>query len=345
MNPETTSELVPSGGNPGETLRAAREARGISLQTVAGQLNLTVSKLQWLEAGEFDKLPGHTFARGYLRNYARLMGMDPNRIALAFDQYTGTNAAGAEVHALGRIDEPSRVSQTLLRLFSLVLLLGLAAFVFYWWQERSSGAPTASAPVPAHIEVEGADGELQYHPLVELEDEAVAAASVPPLESVAPGEATGDVAMPAAEQPGTEAPVAQAPATQSPGSTATQTPTAPTAPVANAPVASAAPAPVAEAPAASAPAASDAATLALPAGHGQVEVSFSDTCWVQVTDADGKVLVGGLRRKGETVSVSGKAPLELRLGVARAATVRYNGQPVDVAPYTTQETARVPLGR
>ena len=56
----------------GETLRAARENRGWSLQDVASQLNLTRQMLGDLETGDFGELP-HTFARGYLRAYALLL--------------------------------------------------------------------------------------------------------------------------------------------------------------------------------------------------------------------------------------------------------------------------------
>ena len=62
--------------NPGETLRQARESKDWSLPEVALRLNLTVTSLTHLEAGDFDKLPGHTFARGYVRAYAKLLGMD-----------------------------------------------------------------------------------------------------------------------------------------------------------------------------------------------------------------------------------------------------------------------------
>lgn len=62
--------------NPGETLRQARESNGWSLAEVALKLNLTVTSLSNLESGAFDKLPGHTFARGYIRAYAKLLGMD-----------------------------------------------------------------------------------------------------------------------------------------------------------------------------------------------------------------------------------------------------------------------------
>jgi cytoskeleton protein RodZ len=83
----------------------------------------------------------------------------------------------------------------------------------------------------------------------------------------------------------------------------------------------------------------------VPAGNGQVQVRFVADCWTQVTDGAGKVLTSGLKRKGETLNVNGKPPLTLRLGFARGAQVTYNGQSVDVAPFTNGETARLKLGQ
>jgi len=90
--------------NPGETLRQARESNGWSLAQVALKLNLTVASLSNLEAGAFDKLPGHTFARGYIRAYAKLLDMDQTVLVQQFDQYTGSDAQGSNVHSLGRIE-------------------------------------------------------------------------------------------------------------------------------------------------------------------------------------------------------------------------------------------------
>ena len=81
------------------------------------------------------------------------------------------------------------------------------------------------------------------------------------------------------------------------------------------------------------------------AGQGQVQLQFTADCWTQVTDGSGKVLVSGLKRKGENVTVSGKPPFAVRLGFARGAQVSYNGQVVDVAPFTSGETARLKLGQ
>ncbi|PTU75264.1 helix-turn-helix domain-containing protein [Pseudomonas mangrovi] len=325
MKQESLESVMPRA-NPGDSLREGREARGLSVAEAAVQLNLSVARLQQLEAGEFDKLPGHTFARGYVRSYARLLGLDPNRIVLEFDQFTGTDAAGSEVHALGQIEQPVRVAHSLLRLLSFVLLLALAGLGFYWWQERSTAPTDPLGQAPVHIEVEGADGRLQLHPLTELEDEALLAAEVDPLpmDSEALPVDAQPVAPPASDSaPAASAQIqAQAPAASSQAQASTVTP---------APEAAASAAPAVQAEAA--------------AGQGTVEVVFSDTCWVQVKDADGKILAGGLKRKGESLRVVGKAPLELRLGVARAASVSYNGSPVDIAPFTSNETARLSLGQ
>jgi cytoskeleton protein RodZ len=324
--------------NPGETLRQARESRNWSLPDVALRLNLTSTSLGYVEAGDFDKLPGHTFARGYIRAYAKLMGLDQAELVSQFDQYTGTDGKGSNVHALGRIEEPVRLSHNILRIVSLLLLVALIGGGFVWWQDQATlrGKEPTSLGME-HVEVESADGTTQIHPLDEPEDQAVAesqnSTTAPlPLNNAEPG------------APATTAPVAPSPSTSAPA-TATApahgtvaTPAAPVAP------AHTAPAPTATVPAqAPAPAATE--TAPTPAGFGQVQIQFNADCWFQVTDANGKVLTSGLKRSGDSINVSGKPPLAVRLGVARAAQVSYNGQPVDVAPFTSGQTARMKLGQ
>ncbi|MFN1267347.1 RodZ domain-containing protein [Pseudomonas lundensis] len=322
--------------NPGETLRQARENNGWTLAEVALKLNLTVSSLSNLEAGAFDKLPGHTFARGYIRAYAKLLGMDQAALVHEFDVYTGTDSTGSSVHSLGRIEEPVRVSHTILRIVSLLLLLAVIGGGFLWWQDQTSmRAKDLVGLTPEHVEVEGADGTTQIHPLDEPEDQAVAEAKTEG-DAAVPAEPAGDqTGATALALPGVpEAPVAVAPAPATPAPAAQTAPTPTPTPVTPvAPASAAAPAaPVTEA----APAV---------AGAGKVGVQYTADCWTQVTDANGKVLFGGLKRKGENLEVSGKPPLSLRLGYARGAQVTYNGQAVDVAPFTSGETARLKLGQ
>ncbi|MVW89490.1 helix-turn-helix domain-containing protein [Pseudomonas sp. PB101] len=325
--------------NPGETLRQARESNGWSLAEVALKLNLTTTSLSNLEAGAFDKLPGHTFARGYIRAYAKLLGMDQAVLVQQFDQSTGTDSQGSSVHSLGRIEEPVRVSHTILRIVSLLLLVAVIGGGFVWWQDQTSmRTKDLIGLAPEHVEVEGADGTTQIHPLDEPEDQAVVegqtegstALALPQAET--PAEAPAEVQATAPVTPAT--PVAPAAPAHNAAPVTPAAP-APAAPVVPAPVVTAPVAPVAPAPAATAPV----------AGQGQVQVQFTADCWTQVTDGGGKVLFSGLKRKGDSLAVNGKPPFAVRLGFARGAQVSYNGQPVDVAPFTSGETARLKLGQ
>jgi len=306
-------------------LRQARESNGWSLAEVALKLNLTATSLANLEAGAFDKLPGHTFARGYIRAYAKLLGIDQAVLVQEFDQFTGTDSQGSNVHGLGRIEEPVRVSHTILRIVSLLLLIAVIGGGFVWWQDQTTQrAKDLTSNAMEHVEVESADGTTQIHPLDEPEDQAVAEGQAAPQ------------APATAEQPATEANPAPA-AVPAPAAPAT-----PAAPVAHAPAAPVqTPAPAAPA----APAVSAPTTPALIAGDGHIQITFIADCWTQVTDGNGKVLFSGLKRKGDTLDQGGKPPLTLRLGFARGAQVAYNGQPVDVAPFTSGETARLKLGQ
>jgi cytoskeleton protein RodZ len=320
-------------------LRQARESNGWSLAEVALKLNLTTTSLSNLEAGAFDKLPGHTFARGYIRTYAKLLGMDQAVLVQQFDQSTGTDSQGSSVHSLGRIEEPVRVSHTILRIVSLLLLIAVIGGGFVWWQDQTSmRTKDLIGLVPEHVEVEGADGTTQIHPLDEPEDQAV-------VEGQTEGGTV--LVLPQADTPAEVPADAQATAPAVPAAPAT--PAAPAhnpAPVVAAPVTPAVPAvpaPVVTAPAA--PSAPAPAVTAPVAGQGQVKVQFTADCWTQVTDGSGKVLFSGLKRKGDSLAVNGKPPFTVRLGFARGAQVSYNGQPVDVAPFTSGETARLKLGQ
>jgi len=342
MNAAHPEVAVAPGQNPGELLRLAREKRDWSQAEVARKLNLTVSSLNHVETGAFDKLPGHTFARGYIRAYAKLMDLDQAALVDAFDRYTGTHAKGSDVHSLGRIEEPVRLSHNILRGVSLLLLVAVVGGGFFWWQDQGSLRGKELAKIALeHVEVESADGTTQIHPLDEPEDQAVSAGQQ--AESAPLALEQGAAEQPAAAE---QAPVsseatiatAPAPAQQAPVQPA---PAASPAPVTPPVQATAAPAP-APAPA---PAVAAAEPAAVPVGSAKVAIQFTADCWTQVSDGNGKVLFSAIKRKGDNLELTGKPPFAVRLGFARGAQVSYNGQAVDVAPFTSGETARLKLGQ
>ncbi len=311
---------VPMGNNPGETLRSAREEKGWTLAAVAQQLNLTERSLARIEAGDFSQLPGHTFARGYVRAYAKLLGLDQTRLVREFDQHTGTNASGSNVNSLGRIEEPGRLSRSLMRLFGFALLLILAAVAWYWWQERAAREASAP-PVSAleRIEVESADGTTEIHLLDRADEPAGQAEPGTAPESSqtpVPAEATQAPVEPGASEAGAEPPQEL--------SLNQAEPTAETA---------------------SASVATVTASGAAATGDAVLQLSFTADCWTRVSDADGRVLFSALAKAGTSSSVSGKAPLDVHLGYARGAQLSYNGEVVNLASHTRGETARLKLGQ
>ncbi|MGH8727677.1 MAG: helix-turn-helix domain-containing protein [Burkholderiales bacterium] len=84
------SEFEPFDGahdrsSPGQILAAARKRQNLSLADVTRQLRLSERQLRALEADAYGELPGATFVRGFIRNYARLLRLDPEPLLRALE--------------------------------------------------------------------------------------------------------------------------------------------------------------------------------------------------------------------------------------------------------------------
>ena len=65
------------GNTPGDELRRARDAQGLSLEDMSRLTKISLSKLTAIERNDLDKLPGDVYVRGFLRAYAREVDLDP----------------------------------------------------------------------------------------------------------------------------------------------------------------------------------------------------------------------------------------------------------------------------
>jgi len=70
--------------NLGETLRQQRESRKITLDMIAEATKIGKRYLLAIEAGEYGDLPGSVFNKGYVREYAKFVGLDPERMVNAY---------------------------------------------------------------------------------------------------------------------------------------------------------------------------------------------------------------------------------------------------------------------
>jgi cytoskeleton protein RodZ len=141
---------------PGAALSAARTAQNLSLIDVARQLKLSVNQVAALEAGEFERLPGPVFVRGFVRNYARLLKLDPERIL----DLIVPDASGPETRSVLPASRDSTFHTARARrgpalaLLLVLALAALAAYEFYLGESApvvtamKPGTPSASSSAP-----------------------------------------------------------------------------------------------------------------------------------------------------------------------------------------------------
>jgi cytoskeletal protein RodZ len=77
----------------GENLRRERELRGVDLRDIADATKISVRFLQALEQDRVEVLPGGIFPRSFVRQYAKHLGLDPDRMVTEFDAFYGTAPA------------------------------------------------------------------------------------------------------------------------------------------------------------------------------------------------------------------------------------------------------------
>jgi cytoskeleton protein RodZ len=76
---------------------------------------------------------------------------------------------------------------------------------------------------------------------------------------------------------------------------------------------------------------------AVPAGSARVTLSFSAPSWVEVSDASGRRLLGGLIAAGVTREVQGAPPLHVVVGHADAVSLQFNGRPLSFQPVVRRD--------
>ncbi len=76
----------------GHILREARETKGLTIKDVQQEIRINTAYIEALEQGDYDTLPTPVHARGFLRNYARFLGLDSQPLLDRYEQQLGHNA-------------------------------------------------------------------------------------------------------------------------------------------------------------------------------------------------------------------------------------------------------------
>lgn len=274
----------------GAELAAARERLGWSLPDIAAHLRIRLPFLEAMEQGRLDQLPGNAYAMGFVRAYAKSLGLEPDDIARRFRPEVKQAARKPELAF------PAPVPERGVPAGAVVLLGATLAIGAYIGWYRASGEKPGAEPV---------------RPVPERLAELVAPPPLPPA-SVQPAPAPGAPM----QMPGLP-PVPGAPITVAP--TLTPMPAVPPSSAAAAVV----PGAVAPAQPVAAPTAG-AAQGALPEGT-RIVLRARAEAWIQVRDRQGQVLLNRVLRQGETWPVPPKLSLLLTTGNAGGTELVVDG--------------------
>lgn len=313
---ERSPDLVPSiEPDPAESVGAwlarARASYGVEPRDMARHLGLNPTIILALEADDFVRLGAPVFVRGYLSRYSRLLNLPEAQVLERYQRQAGSGQEPPPLKVMHPRQRETRVRDLRGVLYLLVVVgVGWTAIrhindldpgrLLSWWPRGER----ASVQTPA-VKAATATIQTQY-PFQPTPAEATReVAPVVPVTPVAPSE---------------PAPNAESPST----STIVIAPPSPTvAPGLNGAIPATASAVLEE----TAGAPGDARSGA------RLMLQFSDECWVEVKDAQGKVLVNGLMKANTSQSLSGPAPFTVTLGNAPAARIALDDRPVDTAIY------------
>lgn len=273
----------------GAELRDARERLGWSLADVAANLRIRYVYLSALEEGRVADLPGITYAVGFLRAYAKLLGLDPNAMSHRLRADMGADRK-TELEFPAPVPDRG-VPAGVVVLLGVVLAIG--AYVGWYRVSGDRPGPTPVQAVPDRLTTTpDPSTTLPAKPPGRPEPGSASTSGVSPDRHAATPSAPGTSQSAAsfAAIPPSSAAAAVAPA--GPANGATGSSTAMAAPAAGA---------------------SGSSTAAAPAGQSSPDNSHivlrakSDT-WVQVRERQGQVLLNRVLRSGETWQVPPQSP-------------------------------------
>ncbi len=335
MNEEMIQNPDESPSGPGALLQTAREEKNLRPEDVAYELRLTAAQVLALEENDYSRMPEETYVRGYIRNYAKLVGVPENDILMAFARFSrGKEKKTPAVSAT--TDKQQDKMGSNVRLLSLGLLLAVVLISAIWLlipvdkqvpdgniaetKLANERVVTVDIPVGASTLKLGNTAEITTAVVDNsLADESLKSGSDTAIEPAVVDEANKKEIVGLAETPALQSESE----TSVPGGEQSELTTIE--PEADTVVAE-----------------SGAANVAT--NDGTLFINYSKDSWTDVRDATGKKLLYRTVKKGEKVALAGKLPLSLFFGFAQGVTVTFNGTEIDMSVHTRGVFARFTVG-
>lgn len=314
MTDQSAQEVGHKSSLPvGKILASARSEQGMTTDMVAARLCLTESYIKALEAGKYETLPGDTFIRGYLRNYADIVGLNGEELVRV---YIEQQHLAKEAEALEASQRQKSSGTNKLPIFgiAIVILVVIAVVIGLGIEEPEDGqAVNSPAAVDATVESVSETDEVisDTDPSVTMDSDK---------SSVNTSETQDDLSATSTADEN-ESSESSANAVQSEENEAALHSV-------NEEV-------------------SDDSQTEEQDTVIKTEMlffTFSGDCWYQVVDSTGAKLAERTKSAGDTSNIEGVPPFTITLGDTTAVELIYQGELVDLTPYYDRKSARFKVG-
>lgn len=178
MSQENEVEQEPLITGPGKVLKEKRESLNLTIEDIAGKLHLRPSIIEGLESDSYDPEVSTTFTKGYIRLYAKHLGLDAQPLLEQFDNLTNTSKQPAKLRSFSQkvAKQASDARLMMVTYFIITVIIGLSVV---WWLQQDDDAD--STFIPAAITTEEVAGS---DPVVDSVDSSPTTQQVDePLES------------------------------------------------------------------------------------------------------------------------------------------------------------------
>lgn len=300
---EADEQYVPATPSPGQVLREAREEQGLTQQAIADKLYLKVGIIDDLEHNRLDDSTSVTFIKGYVRLYAKNLGLNAEEVLTLFNQYHTTPKPPAKLQSFSRrVAKQAHDDRWMMVTYGIAVVL-IAGVVVWWYQQPANDTDILNTPPskssspavqPKTASVPANDDVLESS----VEEDFVASESDALV--------TDDDAM--NPEDANSAPQAAVASDTDTYSVDEQENTVDGAPV-------------------------------------ELVFTFSEDCWVNITDVSGEVIAIGTKKAGYEMRVTGLPPFEVTLGAPSVVQISYDGEAVNMAGFDPTRTAKFSLPR
>ena len=329
----------------GDILQQERQRLGLNEKEVADQLHITMHYVKALESNSYEKLPGAVFAKGYLKSYALLLGLDFEDLMSRYDEFTHQqNAESAqERRLLIALDKKDR-NKPLVIVSLIIFVTGFLVL----WLANSYFSEESVSDVPASVE--GAqnirpalsqvnESQVTTPPQLTLEVETEENSAPTDQSTITPSleELSVIASEPLVEVDlGSNVDSSSAVISETSGSEGSPS---------LEDLASALQALRVEQ-AAGAKASSQPRVITIEAiGSDLLRISFIGESWIEVNDSESRQIYRDIREAGDVLEITGSAPFNILLGDAPFISMSLNGDEIDLsADIRIDNSARLTVG-